>query len=191
MNDIINIIKNAAPYFIEPVKFAMEHQTGAVALILLVAALYLFHKSGVGRYVYPWLLRTAGKVSWWAVRTGARLMWSGFSSSAKCFYKEGANLWRRRSNSGAKPVKYSPSISKNDTPAPLTAKSVELPSAETEWVVRALKAMGFTAAEARTAASKPEVMAAEGLDDQVRAALNGLNPMVSRYRGWVRECWRQ
>ncbi len=182
MNELIDIIQAIAPFVIEPVKYMAAHPSGTLTVLALGIAFFLFHKSGAGRYVYPWLWRIGLRLSAWALRSMAGLAWAAASMIALFIARKGVNLWRRRFNSGAKPAKYSRSTPKNGTPDPPTATSAAptLPVDNYDWVVRTLKSMGFTATEARGAAESPEVAAETGLDDQVHAALQQLGPMVSR-----------
>ena len=182
MNELINTIQAIAPFIIEPVKFIIQHPIGALMLALVAASMILFHKSGAGRYVYPWLGRMGLRLSAWAIRSAVGLTWAAASTVALFIARKGVNLWRRRFNSGAKPAKDSPSTPKSNTAdRPIATSAAPVSAVDNyDWVVRTLKSMGFTATEARGAADSPEVAAETGLDDQVRAALQQLGPMVSR-----------
>lgn len=68
-------------------------------------------------------------------------------------------------------------LAKRETQAIITVDTTQ--KAADEWVVAALKTMGFSTAEAKAAATIPEVMAETELDDQVRLALQQFAPKLT------------
>ena len=154
--------------------FLFGSETAALTTVGLTISWILFHKSGAGRYVYPWLLSTSFKITWWIVRATGR-----FSGKAILAISKKAVQSCRHWNFGAKPVNASRSTTQVKTTNPQPVQSVELSSTDEGWVVRTLKSMGFSTAEAQAAANTSEVAAASTLDDQVHAALVNLNPLTA------------
>ncbi len=174
MTELINIIQATLPYVAEPVKYMVSHPSGTLTVLALGIAFILFHKSGAGRYVYPWLAQMGIRLMAWGLRSGARITWE----ATLFITRQGVTLWRRHFNSGARPAKSSLSTPRTNTPDPCSATSAEQQSRvdNYDWVVRTLKSMGFTAKEAHESAQAPEVAAETGLDDKVHAALRQLGP---------------
>lgn len=149
--------------------FLFGSQTAALTTIGLGISAILFHKSGAGRDVYPLLLRTTTRASWWTIRTISHLI-------SKIGRAIGIKLWNQL-NFGVKRANASRSTTLGNIPSPQSVQPAKQPSTGDDWVVRTLKSMGFTAAEAQAAAGTPEVAAETTLDDQVRVALVSLNPL--------------
>ncbi len=146
--------------------FLLGSPTAAFTTVALATSAVLFHKSGAGRYTYPFCLRGI----WWLLSAGARLAWRITTTISN----KVARLWK--SNFGAKPANVSQTIN-TSIAVPQRAVAVEQLSTGDDWVMRTLKSMGFSAAEARAATGTPEVAAESTLDEQVRAALVNLNPL--------------
>ena len=157
--------------------FLLGSQTAALTTIGLMISAVLFHKSGAGRRAYPWLIRSGAQATWWLVRMVCRFIGKIF----KITHKKLVRIWRFSNYGyGAKPVSYSQPTAGSNPPAPQPVKVVEpLSTICDDWVVRTLKSMGFSTAEARAAASTAEVAVESTLDEKVRAALVTLNPLTA------------
>lgn len=168
---------------IEPFKFLVDHQSGTLTLILLGIALILFHRSGAGRYVYPWLLRTAGLLALWILTAVGRLLWRAVGAVARMGavgVQSAFSEMRSIVTSQPKPQDQDRAdrrvFSTSGSPVRIVASStqpVPMPSTNNldPLLIPALTSMGFSAAEAKAAADTPAVAAENDLNEQVRAAL--------------------
>ncbi len=150
--------------------FIFGSQTAALTTIGLTISAVFFHKSGAGRYVYPWILNRL----WRLVKL---LIFLCAKGAIKTF-----NLmvitWKPW-NFGANNASSLPTTTTQHSTATLHVEPADSSSADHGWVTRTLRSMGFSAEEARTAAGTPEVAAQSTLDDKVRAALISLNPLTA------------